>query len=201
MMCASSGITCSYSVVCVTAIVWFSNHFLHACDIPSLQVVAVSPPVWFHPGSMCGIKFRGYTGEGSDHCTSWWTVKERNTPRQCGSQLYLSCRERFLPFSDYQHYKVSFVGQCTHITWHHTCFTQFSIQLHSGTEIYCMLQVQYGLVIPPVGGVSSFNLLTAGRDRCLQILVRRGRHLHIPAHSSKYLLGYLRIQIPVLTCR
>jgi len=37
-------------------------------------------------------------------------------------------------------------------------FTQFSIQ------------VQYGLVIPPIGGVASFNLLTAGRDRYLQIL-------------------------------
>ena len=106
---------------------------------------------------------------------------------------YLSCREKFLPPVIINTIKVSSVGQCTHITWHHMYFTQFSIQLHSGTEIYCMLQVQYGLVIPPVGGVASFNLLTAGRDRSLQILARRSRHLHIPVHSSKYLLRYLQI--------
>jgi len=52
-----------------------------------------------------------------------------------------------------------------------------------------MVQVQYGLVIPPVGGVASFNLLTMGRSRCLQIRAHRGRYLHIPAHSSKYLSG------------
>jgi len=34
-----------------------------------------------------------------------------------------------------------------------------------------MPQVQYGLVIPPVGGVASFNKLTAARGRCYKYLL------------------------------